>query len=42
VRVQRRRFDGMIHGFFDMGPASAAARAAVEETCALFAEALHP
>ena len=42
VRVALRRFDGMVHGFFDMGPASAAARAAVEETCALFAEVLHP
>jgi len=42
VRVELRRFDGMVHGFFDMGPASAAARAAVEETCALFAEVLHP
>ena len=41
VRVLRRRFDGMIHGFFDMGAASSAARAAVEETCALFAEVLH-
>ena len=42
VRVETRRFDGMIHGFFDMGPASAAARAAIEETCALFSEVLHP
>ena len=42
VRVALRRFDGMVHGFFDMGPASAAARAAVEETCALFAGVLHP
>jgi acetyl esterase len=42
VRVELRRFDGMIHGFFDMGPASAAARAAVAETCAMFASVLHP
>ena len=32
----------MIHGFFDMGPASAAARDAVAETCALFGKVLHP
>ena len=42
VRVELRRFDGMIHGFFDMGPASAAARAAVAETCAMVASVLHP
>ena len=42
VRVESRRFDGMIHGFFDMGPASAAAREAVTETCAMLAEVLHP
>ena len=42
VRVELRRYDGMVHGFFDMGGASVAARAAVEETCALFAEVLHP
>jgi acetyl esterase len=42
VRVELRRFDGMVHGFFDMGGASVAARAAVEETCALFAQVLHP
>ena len=41
VRVEARRFDGMIHGFFDMGPASAAARDAVTETCALFGKVLH-
>ena len=41
VRVELRRFDGMIHGFFDMAPASAAARAAIEESCRLFAEVLH-
>jgi acetyl esterase len=41
-RVEARRFDGMIHGFFDMGPASAAARDAVAETCAVFGKVLHP
>jgi acetyl esterase len=41
VPVTLCRFDGMIHGFFDMGPASAAARAAIEESCRLFAEELH-
>jgi len=41
VRVEHRRFDGMIHGFFDMGPASAAARDAIAATCAIFAEVLH-
>jgi acetyl esterase len=40
VAVELRRFDGMIHGFFDMGPHSAAAQAAVDETCALFAKLL--
>jgi acetyl esterase len=42
VRVELRRFDGLIHGFFDMGPASAAARAAVLVTCAMLDEVLHP
>jgi acetyl esterase len=37
VRVEHRRFDGLIHGFFELGPASAAARSAIEETCSLFA-----
>ncbi|QWZ08129.1 alpha/beta hydrolase [Nocardioides panacis] len=41
TRVEARRYDGMVHGFFDMGPASAAARAAVAETCALFGKVLH-
>ena len=40
VRVEVRRFDGMIHGFFDMGPHSTAAQAAVDETCGLFAKLL--
>jgi acetyl esterase len=42
VRVEHRRFDGMIHGFFEMGPASAGARAAIAESCRLLAEVLHP
>jgi acetyl esterase len=41
VRVEARRYDGMIHGFFDMGGLSAAARAAVSETCATFGKVLH-
>jgi acetyl esterase len=41
VRVESRRFDGMIHGFFDMGPVSKAAQLAVEETCVLFGKVLH-
>ncbi len=41
VRVESRRFDGMIHGFIDMGPHSEGAQAAVDETCALFAKLLH-
>jgi acetyl esterase len=41
TRVEARRFDGMIHGFFDMGGASAVARDAVAETCAVFGAVLH-
>jgi acetyl esterase len=40
VPVTLRRFDGMIHGFFDMGAWSAGAQEAVDETCRLFASAL--
>ena len=40
VEVEVRRFDGMIHGFFDMGAFSPGAQAAVDETCALFAKVL--
>jgi len=36
-----RAFDGLIHGFLDMGRYSRAAHAAVEETCRLFGTALH-
>jgi acetyl esterase len=42
VRVEQRRFDGMIHGFFEMGFASPAARTAVQVTCAMLGELLHP
>jgi len=41
VRVEQQRYDGMIHGFFDMGPISPAAQAAIEESCARFGELLH-
>ncbi|CAN5631696.1 alpha/beta hydrolase [soil metagenome] len=41
VRVESRRYDGMIQGFFDMGAASAAARTAISETGATFGEVLH-
>ena len=34
VRVEARRFDGMIHGFFDMGRRVRGRAAAVSETCA--------
>ena len=33
VPVVLRRYDGMIHGFFDLGALSPAAQAAVEDTC---------
>lgn len=41
VSVEVRRFDGMIHGFFDMGTFSPAAQAAIDEACAMFAKVLH-
>ncbi|GAA1155791.1 alpha/beta hydrolase [Nocardioides aquiterrae] len=41
VPVEVRTFDGLIHGFFDMGPHSAAAHAATDETTALFRKVLH-
>jgi acetyl esterase len=40
VEVDYRCFDGMIHGFIDMGPHSAGAQKAVDETCAMFAARL--
>jgi acetyl esterase len=41
VPVRQQRYDGLIHGFFDMGPISAAAQAAIDESCARFGELLH-
>jgi acetyl esterase len=40
VAADVRRFDGMIHGFFDMGTVSPAAQTAVRESCARFGEVL--
>ncbi len=40
VRVDVRRFDGMIHGFFDMGTFSPGAQAAIDEACTMFAKLL--
>ncbi|WP_369254926.1 alpha/beta hydrolase [Geodermatophilus amargosae] len=36
VHADVRRYDGMIHGFFDMGAFSPAARTATDESCARF------
>ena len=36
VHADVQRYDGMIHGFFDMGPVSPAAQAAIDESCARF------
>ncbi len=41
VPVVTRRFDGLIHGFFDMGAFSPACRSAVEESIALFDDVLN-
>jgi len=41
VPVQVQRYDGLIHGFFDMGIVSPAAQAAIDESCARFSELLH-
>jgi len=41
VPVEARTYAGLIHGFVDMGRHSAAAQAAVEETCELFRKVLH-
>jgi acetyl esterase len=41
VEVHRQRFDGLIHGFFDLGLLSKAAAAAVEVGCAEFSALLH-
>jgi acetyl esterase len=40
VPVEVRRYDGMIHGFFDMGNISPGAQAAIDDGCALFAAVL--
>jgi acetyl esterase len=40
VDVDVTRYDGMIHGFFDMGTISPAAQAAIDESCARFGEVL--
>jgi acetyl esterase len=40
VPVHVQRYDGMIHGFFDMGAVSPAAQAAIDESCARFGEVL--
>ncbi|MGN6780513.1 MAG: alpha/beta hydrolase [Marmoricola sp.] len=37
VRVEQRTYPGMIHGFFDMGPWSTGAQAAIDDAVALFA-----
>ncbi|HET6699128.1 MAG TPA: alpha/beta hydrolase [Nocardioidaceae bacterium] len=41
VPTEVRRFEGMIHGFFDMGPLSPGAQEAVDASCALFGKLLH-
>ena len=41
VRTEVRRFDSLVHGFFDMGPFSPGAQQAVDESCAMFAKLLH-
>jgi acetyl esterase len=41
VHVDVTRYDGLIHGFFDMGGLSPAAKAAIEETCGKFRTLLH-
>lgn len=40
VSADVRRYDGMIHGFFDMGAISPAAQKAIDESCARFGELL--
>jgi acetyl esterase len=41
VEVHHQRFDGLIHGFFDLGLLSKAAATAVEVGCAEFSALLH-
>jgi acetyl esterase/lipase len=38
VHAHVQRYDGLIHGFFDMGTISPAAQAAIDESCARFGE----
>jgi acetyl esterase len=40
VRAEVQRYDGMIHGFFDMGTVSPAAQKAIDESCARFGDLL--
>jgi acetyl esterase len=40
VRVIHRRFDGLVHGFFGLGPFSAMADAAIRQVCADLRELL--
>jgi len=40
VEAEVRQYDGMIHGFFDMGTISPAAQTAIDESCARFGEIL--
>lgn len=40
VPADVQRYDGMIHGFFDMGAISPAAQTAIDESCARFGELL--
>lgn len=42
VPVLVEEFDGLIHGFVDMGRHSPVAQAAVEKTCAMFRQVIHP
>jgi acetyl esterase len=41
VRVDKVRFDGLVHGFFDMAPVSPAAATAVAESVERFTKLLH-
>ena len=41
MATEVRRFDGMIHGFFDMGPHSPGAQQAIDDSRAPFATLLH-
>ena len=41
VPVDVTRYDGLIHGFFDMGGLSPAAKSAIEESCGKFRKLLH-